>query len=205
MSAQVNVDAIARQVAAQLDCTQDIVCRYILRTIADTGQPVAPTPLAARLQIHLEELHSHLHRVPDTEFDEQGNIVGWGITLVPTAHQMHLQGKLLYTWCAFDTLLFPSLLHVEAHVHSVCEASRQSITFVATPTGTKELFPTTSVLSLILPNARCDCVRETFCQQSLFFHSAEAATPWCAVHPEAILLSLEEAALVGQTIARMWP
>ena len=205
MSAQVNVDDIAYQVAAQLDCTQDVVCRHILRSIAETGQPVVTTQLAALLQISQEELHMHLHHVPDTEFDEQGNIVGWGITLVPTAHQIYLQGKLLYTWCAFDTLLFPSLLHVEAHIHSICEASRQPITFVATPTGIEELLPTTSVLSLIVPNARCDCVRGTFCQQSLFFHSVEAAIPWCAVHPEAVLLSLEEAALVGQTIARIWP
>ena len=39
----------------------------------------------------------HLHRVSDTKFDEQGGIMGWRITLIPTTYQIHLQGKLLYT------------------------------------------------------------------------------------------------------------
>jgi alkylmercury lyase len=152
-----------------------------------------------------EDLTAHLARVPDTEFDEQGNIVGWGITLIPTRHQFDLQERSLFTWCAFDTVLFPPLLQIEAHVQSICEASGQPITFVATPEGIVDLFPATSVLSLILPDARCDCVRGTFCEQSLFFQSEEAASPWMALHPEAVLLSVEEAAALGQITALMWP
>ena len=200
-----SLDTIARHLAAQLDCTQDVACRQIMQALAQIGQPLAQTSLAARLQMSHKELQTHLARVPDTEFDEQGNIVGWGITLLPTQHQFLLKGCPLFTWCAFDTVLFPPLLQVEAHVQSVCEASGQPITFVATSEGIADLLPATSVLSLILPTARCDCVRGTFCQQSLFFQSAEAASPWQALHPEAVLLSLEEAALVGQTVARMWP
>jgi len=48
-------------------------------------------------------------------------------------------------------------------------------------------------------------VRGTFCQQSLFFQTEEAASPWMALHPEAVLLSVEEAAALGQIVARMWP
>jgi len=150
-----------------------------------------------------ENLAAHLASVPDTEFDTQGNIVGWGITLLPTQHRFLLKRHPLFTWCAFDTVLFPPLLQVEAQVQSVCEASGQPITFVATPEGIADLLPATSVLSLILPAERYDCVRGTFCQQSLFFQSEEAASPWLALHPEAVLLSLEEAAIVGQTVARM--
>ena len=148
---------------------------------------------------------AHLARVPDTEFDAQGNIVGWGMTLLPTQHQFRLKERSLFTWCAFDTFLFPPLLQVEAHVQSVCKASGQPITFVATPQGIADLFPATSVLSLILPAARCDCVRETFCQQSLFSQTEEAASPWMALHPEAVLLSIEKAAALGQITSLMWP
>src|SRR5258708_6933719 len=53
--------------------------------------------------------------------------------------------------------------------------------------GITDLFPATGVLSLILPAERCDCVRGTFCEQSLFFRSEEAASRWMALHPEAVL------------------
>jgi alkylmercury lyase len=207
------LETIANQLVAQLDCTQDVACLQIMRSLADVGQPLAPTDLATRLQMSEDELATHLARVPDTEFDAQGNIVGWGITLVPTPHQFRLsqrrsQGRparRLFTWCAFDTVLFPPLLQVEAQVQSVCEATGHPITFVATPQGVEQLSPATSVVSLIVPAERCDCVRGTFCHQSLFFQSEQAATFWMASHPEAISLSLEEAAWVGQAVARRWP
>jgi alkylmercury lyase len=189
--------------AAQLDCTQDLACRQILQTLTEIGQPIAPLHLATLLQMSQDELATHLARIPDTEFDEQGNIVGWGITLLPTSHQFLLPARSLFTWCAFDTVLFPPLLQVKAQVQSKCSASGHPITFVATPEGVDELTPTTSVLSLILPAERYDCVRGTFCRQSLFFESEQAASAWLASHPEAISLSLEEAAFVGQAVARM--
>jgi len=199
------LDTLAYRLAAHLDCTQDVACRQIMQALAESGQPLAPVSLAARLQMSHKELATHLAHVPDTEFDEQGNIVGWGITLVPTQHQFVLSERALFTWCAFDTVLFPSLLQVEAQVQSECAASGQPITFRAGPSGIEELTPTTSVLSLILPTARCDCVRGTFCQQSLFFQSEEAASLWMALHPEAVLLPVEEAAMLGHITASMWP
>jgi alkylmercury lyase len=199
------LDALATRLAAHLDCTQDVACRQIMQAMAETGQPLAPVHLARRLQMSQENLAVHLARVPDTEFDTQGNIVGWGITIVPTRHQFRLKERPLFTWCAFDTVLFPPLLALEAHVQSECSASGQPITFVATPEGVADLLSTTCVLSLILPDARCDCVRGTFCEQSLFFQTEEAASPWMALHPEAVLLSVEEAAALGQITASMWP
>jgi alkylmercury lyase len=176
-----------------------------MKAMAETGQPLAPVHLARRLQMNQEGLTEHLARVPDTEFDTQGNIIGWGITLVPTQHQFRLKERPLFTWCAFDTVLFPPLLQVEAHVQSVCKASGHPITFVTNSEGIADLFPATSVLSLILPARRCDCVRGTFCEQSLFFQSEEVASSWMALHPEAVLLSVEEAAALGQIVAGMWP
>lgn len=196
---------LAGRLAAHLDCTQDVACRQIMRTMAEAGQPLSPIHLARRLQMSQENLTAHLARVPDTEFDEQDNIVGWGLTLIPTQHQFLLKERPLFTWCAFDTVLFPPLLQVEAYVQSECSATGQLITFVASPEGIADLFPATSVLSLILPAERCDCVRGTFCEQSLFFQTEEAASTWMALHPEAVLLSVEEAAALAQTIALMWP
>ena len=202
---QSSLATLATHLAAHLDCTQDVACRQIMQAMAETGQPVSLMHLATRLQMSQEKLAAHLGCISDTEFDKQGNIVGWGITLLPTQHQFVLSELPLFTWCAFDTVLFPPLLHVGAHVQSRCEATGQPITFVATPEGIADLLPATSVLSLILPTERCDCVRGTFCEQSLFFQSEEAASSWMALHPDAVLLSVEEAAVLGQMVAKMWP
>jgi alkylmercury lyase len=195
---------LATQLAAHLDCTQDRACQQILRLLAETGQPIALKPLAKRLHMSQEQVAAHLTELPDTEFDKEGYIVGWGITLVPTQHQFLVKRHALFTWCAFDTVLFPPLLTLKAQVQSACAASGQPISFRSGPAGITELTPATSILSLILPAGRCDCVRGTFCQQSLFFQSEEIASAWLASHPEALLLSVEEAATVGQTVARKW-
>jgi len=121
---------------------------------------------------------------------------------VPTSHRFQLDGKLLYTWCAFDTVLFPPSLHMEAHVHSTCPVTGHAITFVATPEGTiEDLTPASSVMSLLIPESRLDCTRDTFCQQSLFFQSEQAASTFLATHPNAVLLLLEEAAHLGWLVA----
>jgi alkylmercury lyase len=197
-----SLDLLAPKLAAHLDCTQDEACQQILQVLAETGQPLPPDDLAKRLQMSQESLMAHLIRIPDTEFDEQGNIVGWGVTLVPTQHQFLVKGRSLFTWCAFDTVLFPSLLQAKAQVQSTCKTTGQPIAFIATPEGITDLTPVTSMLSLPLPSARCECVRGTFCTQSQFFQTREVALSWIALHPEAILLSVEEAAALGRLTAQ---
>jgi len=202
---QPSLELLARKLAAHLDCTRDVACQKIFQVLAETGQPLALKGVASRLQISPESLAAHLAHTPDTEFDNEGKIIGWGITLVPTQHQFWVKGHALFTWCAFDTVLFPALLQTEAQVRSTCQTTGQPITFRATPEGITDLAPATSVVSLTLPSARCECVRETFCAQSHFFQAKDAAQPWIVLHPEAVLLSIEEAAALGQITALMWP
>jgi len=58
------------------------------------------------------------------------------------------------------------------------------------------------VMSLIVPAQRSDCTRATFCQQSLFFQSERATSTFLADHPDALVLSVEEAAYVGRLVAQ---
>ena len=55
----------------------------------------------------------------DVEVDQAGNIVGWGLSLVPTPHQFHLGESILSIWRALDALAFPALLGrtAEARLH----------------------------------------------------------------------------------------
>ena len=202
---RLSLELLAPKLAVHLDCTRDVVCQKIFRELAETGQPLVLNDVASCLQISPESLAAHLTHAPDTEFDNEGKIIGWGITLVPTQHQFWVKGHALFTWCAFDTVLFPSLLQTAAQVRSTCQMTGQPITFTATPEGITDLAPATSVVSLTLPSARCECIRETFCAQSHFFQTKDAAQPWIALHPEAVLLSVEEAAVLGQITALMWP
>lgn len=195
------LETIAERLSQQLQCTQEDLCLPILHQVA-RGKPLTKAALAASLQMHQEDLEQRLVHLPDTEFDQQGAIVGWGVTLVPTRHRFQLDGQSLYTWCAFDTVLFPPTLREIVQVHSTCPVTDQPITFVATPEGmVKELSPASAVMSLIIPAERSDCIRGTFCEQSLFFQSERAASLWLSTHPAALILAVEEAALVGRLVA----
>ncbi len=196
------LETIAQHLSALLQCEQEDLCLPIIQQVA-RGKPVTKAELQVSLRLNQDELEQRLAHLPDTEFDQYGNIVGWGVTLLPTTHQLQIDGKALYTWCAFDTVLFPTSLHEEAQDQSSCAQTGQRITYVAPPEdGVKDLTPVGSVMSLILPAERSQCVRDTFCYQSLFFQSEPAASVFLAAHPEAILLSVEEAALVGRWVAQ---
>jgi alkylmercury lyase len=196
------LETIAKRLSVLLYCEQEDLCRPIIQLVA-RGKPVTKADLQVSLRLSQEEVEQRLAHLPDTEFDQQGNILGWGVTLLPTSHQFQLDGQALYTWCAFDTVLFPPSLQRSALVQSRCAQTGHPIAFAATPEGVvKDLTPVGSVMSLILPAERRECVRETFCSQSLFFQSEQAASPFLANHPEAILLSVEEAALVGRWVAQ---
>jgi alkylmercury lyase len=196
------LETIAKRLSVLLYCEQEELCRPIIQQVA-RGRPVTKADLQVSLRLGQDELERRLAHLPDTEFDQQGNILGWGVTLLPTSHQFQLDGQALYTWCAFDTVLFPPSLQRSAKVQSSCAQTGHPIAFVATPEGVvKDLTPASSVMSLILPAERSECVRETFCYQSLFFQSEQAASTFLAGHPEAILLSVEEAALVGIWVAQ---
>lgn len=195
------LETLAQRLTEQLRCEQEDLCLPILLQVT-RGKPITRAELGAMLQLDQDELERRLTHLPDTEFDHQGNILGWGVTLVPTRHRFYIRGTSAFTWCAFDTVLFPPSLHAEAQIQSTCPVTGHPITFVATPEGIiKDLLPTGSVMSLIIPAERHDCVRAIFCQQSLFFQSEQAASNWLTEHPEALLLSIEEAALVGRLVA----
>ena len=89
----------------------------LLRLLAE-GKPVEPRYLASVAHCSLEEIQAVLPS-SDVEVDQAGNIVGWGLSLVPTPHQFHLGETILYTWCALDALAFPALLGrtAEARLH----------------------------------------------------------------------------------------
>jgi alkylmercury lyase len=197
-----SLDTIAVHLLEPLARSQEDLKRTISAQVA-RGKPIEKTALAAALHLSLEKLEQRLVRLPDLEYDQQGHIVGWGITLVPTRHRFQIHGQELFTWCAFDTVFYPPRLRVEAQVQSLCPVTCRAISFVATPDGNvRNLIQDSGVLSLIIPTEQRNYGRAGFCERSLFFWDEQAASSFLKTHPEAILLSIEEAAYVGKLVAQ---
>src|SRR6266702_3570103 len=77
--------------------------------------------------------------------------------------------------CALDTLLLAMLTGQQAHIVRTCPATGRQIRLTVTPEGIRAY--------------------------GHYFVSREAATTWPGLHPEAVLLSVEDAARLAEALA----
>ncbi|MES2092319.1 MAG: organomercurial lyase MerB [Actinomycetota bacterium] len=171
----------------------------LLRLLAK-GQPVELSALVAASGKTTRDVIRSLAAVPDTEYDDEGRIVGQGLTLNPTPHHFLIDGTPLYTWCALDTLIFPAVLGASAVIESSCHTTGVPVRLTVDATGVSSAEPATAVVSLLSPDDMSS-VRSAFCNQVHFFASAEAAAPWLAAHPGGTVVSADEAYQLGTTMA----
>ena len=200
---ETELELLARQLAEGLRGDYDVFCRELVRLLA-RGHPVTPERLASALHMTAEQVAEVLAALADLEVDPSGNVVGWGLTFIPTSHRFLVQEQQFYTWCALDALTYPALLRVVASVESSCPVSGAPVTLSVTPTGVHDLAPASAVVSVVIPEqgSLFDGDRGSFCTQSLFFRSRRDALTWRASSPTARLLSVAEAFQVGRLIAR---
>ena len=164
------------------------------------GCPVPKEALAKALGWTVERVAAVLDEVPSTEYDDQGRVLGYGVTLRETQHAFEVDGQRLYTWCAFDTLMFPAVIDKTARVASRCPHTGERILLTVAPDEIRSLEPPGAVLSLLMPDATAD-IRRYFCCHVHFFASASAGKIWSARHPGSATVSVGEAFLLGHTIA----
>jgi alkylmercury lyase len=85
-----SLERIAERLTEHLRCEQEDLCRPIVQQITH-GKPVASAALRAALRVNQDELEQRLGKLPSgVEFDRDGNIVGLGVTLVPTSHRVQV-------------------------------------------------------------------------------------------------------------------
>ncbi|MFM0758133.1 organomercurial lyase MerB [Paraburkholderia strydomiana] len=161
------------------------------------GAPVSPAALALALDWPVGRVTSALEQAVSTEWDDDGNVVGYGLTLRETPHTFEVGGRRLYTWCAFDTLFFPALIDRTAHVVSRCAATGVPVSLTVTPNAIEDIEPTDAAVSLILPQDTPD-VRHAFCCHVHFFASAATGQQWAATHPGIEIVSVRNAFAVGR-------
>jgi alkylmercury lyase len=176
----------------------------LVRLLAD-GAPVSREQLATALKRPVAEVTEVLRQCEDIVFDEEGRIVSAGLSLLPTPYRFEVNERLLYTWCALDTLIFPAWTEATALVSSSCPATMQPIHLTVTPERLEHFDPGPLVLSVLVQDGGATCcnIREAFCAYSQFFASRQAASFWQASHPDGHVLSIEEAFTLAQTLARL--
>jgi alkylmercury lyase len=145
-----------------------------------TGQPIGRAEDLLREQV-------------GTDWDEDGRLIGFGLTQRQTPHPFVVGGRVLYTWCAMDTLFFPVLLNRPAAVSSACPATGQTIAFEVTPRSVRALESPDAVVSQLVSTGLVDDIRAAVCDHGHFFASAEAAAPWLANHPAGQILAIRDA------------
>lgn len=190
-------------VQAGLHCDHPGVWLFLLRTLAK-GRPVSRTSIANALKMSLSDVEAALTTFADTVYDEKGDVVACGLSLLPTPHAFKVCGNELYTWCALDALMYPVALDQVAQVESCCPVTGSPIRLTATPAGVSHLFPAGAVLSMVTPAMQVGCcnVRNSFCSRVHFISSAEAATAWLSQHPDATIVSVEKAWQLGYAVMR---
>jgi alkylmercury lyase len=165
---------------------------HAVRLLAD-GEPVALEQLAAAAGWSVDDVQAALRAQNIAERDEQGRLVGLALTLRPTTHRLTFDGRILFTWCASDTLMVPVMLGRSAVVDSTCPQTAQPIRIELTPDVVERIDPPDAVMSAVRPAGQVADVRSATCNHGHFFSLIAAAAPWADAHPDGHLYPVEEA------------
>ena len=173
----------------------------IYRSIA-AGEPVAPEYVAKVTGFPVEDIAPAFDdlRKGGSDFNAEGNLVGFMLSLVRTRHEFKLNGRDLYTWCAFDALFLPGFLGETAQVKSICRATGETIQLTVSPDGIEDPSPIDVVLSLTVPGISAACApgekggaAGASCSSIDFFVNRKVAEDWLGPDTDLAILSLDEA------------
>jgi alkylmercury lyase len=172
----------------------------LYRLLAE-GRPVPTRRVAERAGLRQREVAEVLEEWPGVYLHE-GAVVGfWGLALDRMPHRLHVEGRELRAWCAWDTLFLPELIGKPAQVESTCPVTGQTVSLEVIPgAGLRKLSPAGAVLSFRRTEEPFDVVR--FCHFVHFFASEEAGADWTATHPDTFLLSIEDGFEIGRLTNR---
>jgi alkylmercury lyase len=166
------------------------------------GQAVDALQLAQALGVSAAEGRDLLARDSIKAFtyaDDQGRVLGFGGLAVPQMqHRFEVEGRTLWTWCAWDSLFIPEILGKTARVASPDPESGEIARLVVSPEKIESAEPKDAVVSFLVPSANgfqksATNVMANFCHFVFFFTSRASGERWTAKHPGTFLYPLGEA------------
>lgn len=139
------IDKIVTEVCENLtpEPEQRSIFDQTLKLLAN-GSPVKPTDTAKHLKTSPDKVISALKKF-GAEFDQDGNILGLGLTLVATPHIYEFDGRKMYTWCAADALLCPVILKQTVRIESPDPVTGKKIQVHVTPDKVETIEPNDSI------------------------------------------------------------
>ena len=167
------------------------------------GQPLARQDVANSLQMPLKTINAMLNRWWGIHYDQHNRIAAyWGLSIEPTQHRFEVEGRILYTWCAWDTLFLPEILQRSVRITSQCAFTSTNIHLELNPNGVLKVQPPRTMISFVSPEmtkVKQDIVNH-FCHFVHFFESTDAGLAWTRKHPRTFLLSVDKAYTLGRKI-----
>src|SRR5712691_10166049 len=118
-------------------------------------------------------------------------------------HRFRIDGRTLYTWCAWDSLFIPVILHREAEVESLAPGTTARVRLRVAPDRVKDVQPRSAVMSFLLPSGQIfqgDVLKAmaSFCHYIFFFPDRDAAAAWATTHPDTMVISVSDAFELGR-------
>lgn len=163
------------------------------------GRPVSVDTLAEATGRPQDELDQFLNRL-EAERNENGEVVGLGLSLRPTAHQYETDGKIFYGWCAPDTLIYPPLFQHTARVRSRDPITGAAVKLTVTRDAVEQVDPSSAAVTWV-EDGTPSSLRESFCRPGRFFADASAAQQWTAERERVTVYPVGEAHEAARTIA----
>jgi len=203
-STTMTTDALQRNISflrAQLQSwpLPDLFPR-LARLLVAVGEPVTVHQVATAGGWTQEQVQAALARHPRVDFDEDGRIAGFGLTLHPTPHSFSFDGHTVYGFCASDALEFAVILDRPGRIESTCPATGQPIRVEVTPSEVLTVDPPDAVVSTVRPTQAVTDIR-AYCDLCNFFSSPDAATDWLAQNPQGQIATVaDDFAITRQTI-----
>jgi alkylmercury lyase len=199
-----SLEALAESLAGTFPGSDDApLARALLRTLAQ-GEPVSAATLAATADRAEREVAGALARWPNVRCDDRGRVVAFaGLRLRPTEHRFGVGGRLLYTWCAWDTLFLPALLDEQAHVESTCRVTGADVRLTVAPERVLDAKPDEVWVSFPPPaqTSTADIV-DSFCCHVHFLAGEDSAAHWVSDRPGTLALDLDDAFELGRLATR---
>src|SRR3546814_10048037 len=103
-----------------------------------------------------------------------------GLTVSRTAHQMTVNGRRLWTWCAYDTLFLPTLLGETGEIETRDPETGRVIRLTVSPNGIEAAEPAGAMASIVAPHlwdqTSADLLRASACHIMSFVARSEEQT-----------------------------